>query len=343
MLIANPVFVENTEYAYAVARVRALETKLIDQAGFSALLAAAPDKFAGALAEAARIKVAGTGGPELLLSGLEESFTQTFLAVKSLLLEVSLKRLVSLKYDYEIVKFIVKEERGGAGSREAARVPTELSKRSNYSYPLLKTLLEGGKATETGQTMMRAYLALKKLKELTGRVVDDACDSAYFAEAFSILEGCGNDFLDGYFKRQVDAVNILTMLRLKARKEKRAAFRERFLPFGSIDVPHLEAGLELSMEGLAAKLAFNPFSAVIRGAAKGGDEWAQAVALERAFEEELLKYLKESMFVTFGVEPVLAYLWVRENEVKNLRTILLSKASGLSPDEIRRHLRGFHG
>jgi V/A-type H+/Na+-transporting ATPase subunit C len=191
--------------------------------------------------------------------------------------------------------------------------------------------------------MMNAYLAIKKMKVATGRELDDACDRACCAEVFSILNDYKNDFLDGYFKRQVDAVNILTMLRLKARKEKRAAFRERFLPFGSFGASHLEAGFELGLDVFAAKLAFNPLCAVIKGAAKGGDEREQAIALERAFDEELLKYLKESMFVTFGVEPVLAYLWVRENEVRNLRTILLAKASGLPPEEIRRHLRGFHG
>jgi V/A-type H+-transporting ATPase subunit C len=341
MLTANPVFVENTEYAYAVARVRALETKLIDQAGFSSLLAAALDKLPGALAETARIKIPGPMEPELLLNALEESYTQTFHSVKALLLEDPLKRLVSLRYDYEIMKFIVKEERGNADRKEP--IPVELSKRSNYSYPLLKALLEGGKTMETGQAMMSAYLTLKKMREATGRVVDDACDRAYFTEAFSILDGCGNAFLDGYFKRQVDAVNILTVLRLKSRKEKRTAVRERSLPFGSIDVSHLEAGFESSLDAFAAKLAFTPYSGIMKGAVRGADEVEQAVHLERALEEERLKYLRESMFVTFGVEPVLAYLWVRENEVKNLRTILLSKASGLTPDEISKHLRGFHG
>jgi vacuolar-type H+-ATPase subunit C/Vma6 len=123
MLTANPVFVEKTEYAYAVARVRALETKLVDQAAFSTLLAAAPDKLSGALAEAARFKTAGAADPELLLNGLEESFTQTFNTVKALLLEDPLKRLVSLKYDYEIVKIIAKEEMGGASIGRPRKPP----------------------------------------------------------------------------------------------------------------------------------------------------------------------------------------------------------------------------
>jgi V/A-type H+-transporting ATPase subunit C len=196
---------------------------------------------------------------------------------------------------------------------------------------------------ETGQTMMNAYRALKKMREVTGRVIDDTCDRAYFGEAFAILEAHGNDFLKKYFIRQVDAINILTTLRLKIRKEKRAAVRERFLPFGSIDVTHLEAGFELSLDAFAAKLVFTPFSAVMRGVMKGVDEGEQAIHLERALDEERLKFLKESMFVTFGVEPVLAYLWVRENEVKNLTTILLSKTAGLDQEGIKKHLRGVNG
>ena len=338
MLIANPVFIENTDYAYAVARVRALETKLINPASLGSLLATPRDKLAGALADTARIKAAGSGDLEAILSGLEESYTQTLYTVKSLLLEDAMKRLVSLRYDYEIMKFIVKEERG-----HAALLPGELSRRSNYSYPLLKTLLEGGKAFDTGETMSSAYLSLKRMREATGKTIDDACDRAYYTETFAILEGYGNDFLKGYFVRQVDAQNILTTLRLKIKKEKRAAVREMYLPFGSIDVTYLEAGFEMNLDGFATKLVFSPFSAVMKGAVKGPDEQAQVIALERALEEELLKYLKESMFITFGVEPVLTYLWVRENEVKNLRTILLSKAAGLAPEDIKKHLRGFNG
>jgi V/A-type H+-transporting ATPase subunit C len=351
MPTASPLFTQNTAYAYAVARVRALETRLIDSAGFGSLLSAAPDRLAGALAETARLKTAGAADVETLLGAAEESFTQTLLEVKSLLLEDTLKRLVSLKYDYEIVKFVVKEEREGGGGQEVPRgetsprapVPGELSKRSNYSYPVLKALLEGGKALETGQAMMGAYLSLKRMKEVTGRVVDDACDRAYYSEAFAILQGFGNDFLTGYFTRQVDALNILAALRLKARKEKRASLRERSFPFGSVDLSHLESGFDLSLDAFASKLAFTPFSSVMKSAVRGADEGGQAVALERALDEELLRYLRESTFVTFGVEPVLAYLWVRENEVKNLRTIILSKASGLPPEEIRNHLRGVHG
>ena len=69
----------------------------------------------------------------------------------------------------------------------------------------------------------------------------------------------------------------------------------------------------------------------------------QAAEVEKLLEEELIKNLRESLFVTFGVEPLLTYLWIRDAEVKNLRTVLLSKSAGVSPEEIKKHIRGFYG
>ena len=60
-------------------------------------------------------------------------------------------------------------------------------------------------------------------------------------------------------------------------------------------------------------------------------------------DESQSAYLRESIFVTFGIEPILAYLWARERELNNIRTILIAKLSGVAGDEIKKYLRGVYG
>jgi len=41
----------------------------------------------------------------------------------------------------------------------------------------------------------------------------------------------------------------------------------------------------------------------------------------------------------FGIEPLVAYLFARENEAKNLKMILAGKKNGFGLDDIRPYLR----
>ena len=137
MLTYNPEFVENDEYAYAVGKIRAMETKLIGESGYNSLISSPPDRFQALFSEITGLRSGESTDFHGILGKLEDSFTGQFYMIKSLIIEDEIKRLISLEYDYELLKFIIKAERNFD-----IDVPTEVSRRSNYSYPLLKTLLE---------------------------------------------------------------------------------------------------------------------------------------------------------------------------------------------------------
>lgn len=338
MLTYNPEFVENSEYAYAVARIRALETRLIDNAAFNSLLSTPWDRFSSLFTELTGISGSDALDPFSLLKSLEEAFTDTFQMVKALILEEEIKRLISLKYDYELMKLIIRRERG-----EVITVPDTFLNRASFLYPELKTMLGEGRALDTGPVMYSTYLSMIETKDVTGKGIDHACDHSYYTEVFQMIDIVKNDFIRNYFLRQVDAFNIVTALRLKLRGGKRQELRERFLPFGTINLLYLEDSLDLNLESFSQKIIFSPLSSVLVKVNKQLVEEDQVVQAERLFDEDLIEYLRESIFVTFGIEPVLAYLWMKEVELRNLRTILIARNAGVSVAEIKEHLRGLYG
>jgi V/A-type H+-transporting ATPase subunit C len=338
MLTHSIDFVENSEYAFAVAKIRALETGYIDEVALNTLLTAEGERFTANFFEVTGVRMTESDNVSLILDNLERSFSDSFLMVKALLIEEYMRRLISLRYDYELLKLIVKEVKG-----KVVRIHLSLLERSNYSHEMLKTSLGEGKALDTGETMYRTYRKLLDLREAGGREIDTGCDRAYYSEVFQILDVNDNQFIRNYFVREIDALNIVTTLRLKIQGKKRSMVKERYIPFGTIALSYLEEGFDLNLDGFATRIQFSPLANLLREVNKGLDEEAQVAQVEKYIEDDQTRYLRESMFVTFGIEPLLSYLWTKERELKNLRTIFITKMSGVGTDEIKKYVRGIYG
>lgn len=337
MLLSNPEFVENSEYGFAVARIRALENRLITGASFNQLINSSEERFIPFLEELAGIGIKEEDTVDDILEKLEWNLTETFFLVKGLLIEDEYKRLISLKYDYELLKLIIKEQGGG---RVKSHKYTSL--RSNYTYPVMKSLIEAGNFLDLGKYISAAYQESTETKSITGKEIDIICDRAYFNEVFDCLNSKPNPFIEGFYRRKIDTINLTSMLRLKNRGEKRPQINEVFIPNGSIDIDHFEESFDLTFDAISTRLNFAWFSNILQTIPKGGEEDDNIALLERVLDEGLMNYLKESIYVTFGVEPVISYLFKMELQTNNLRLIVLSRYSGLSADEIKRNVRGMN-
>ena len=338
MLLSTPEFTEKSEYGFAVARVRALETKLIDSTGMGQLISAPEDRFYALLSELSGIDIKEEDTVSEVLDKIEWRLTQTYYLVKDLIIEDEYKRLISIGYDYELLKLILKEKRGNfTGSYK------HTSLRSNYTYPVMKSLIEAGSFLDLGPGISEAFRSVEGARELTGGQIDIICDRIYYIEIFEILNDHPNEFIEGYYRRKIDIANFITALRLKLQGKKRSAINQSFIEGGSIGIEHFEDGFDLNIDAFIQSMAFSWFSSVTGAIPKGqGDDESAIALIERALDEHLLRYVKESMYVTFGIEPVISYLWKVESETKNLRLIVLSRYSGVPAAEIKTNVRGLN-
>jgi vacuolar-type H+-ATPase subunit C/Vma6 len=58
-------------------------------------------------------------------------------------------------------------------------------------------------------------------------------------------------------------------------------------------------------------------------------------ALDKLADDFLIQYLQPAKHFCFGVEPLVAYLAAKENEVMRLRVVLHGKEKSLSADSLR--------
>lgn len=70
-----------------------------------------------------------------------------------------------------------------------------------------------------------------------------------------------------------------------------------------------------------------------------GDFDSLIVSLERTLDDYCREVLVKARYSSNAPENVLAYLWGKETEVKNIRTILVSKGMSSGKDDVRRLMR----
>lgn len=145
--------------------------------------------------------------------------------------------------------------------------------------------------------------------------IDLRLDKACYKDMLSDAEESGNQFLQEYVKKLIDSLNIDAFARLKEVGKPRAFFKRVFLDGGNLD--------ENAVEQRAA--------AIMNEVTLSG--------VEKYLDAQRMEFVKDALYVPFGIEPVVGYLEAKEAEVMNLRMILTGKISGMDDTLIRERLR----
>lgn len=133
-------------------------------------------------------------------------------------------------------------------------------------------------------------------------------------------------FLSGLFRMQIDLTNIRTLLRLKFTESQQ---RDVFLKGGFVEPERFIQGMELGYEGLGTLFFPTPYYEVVEAGVSYLRSNKSFLGLERRCEEHLLGFLESTRHITAGPQPVIAYLLMKENEIRNVRLVLTAKKNFL--------------
>ncbi len=145
--------------------------------------------------------------------------------------------------------------------------------------------------------------------------IDIRLDRACYKDMYQAAEESGNDFLKSYVMLLIDSLNVNAFVRLKEVGKPAAFFKRVFLEGGDLD----ESGVEREASNVLTKVG-----------PKG---------VEKYLEDQRMDYVKDALYVPFGIEPIVGYLRAKEAEVKDLRMILTGKVSGMDGEAIKERLR----
>ncbi|MDD2215449.1 MAG: V-type ATP synthase subunit C [Eubacteriales bacterium] len=171
------------------------------------------------------------------------------------------------------------------------------------------------------------------------QTIDFILDRACYEEMVLGAEASGNVFIQGYIRLLVDTVNLKTFTRLRQMGKNWDFFSQVFLRGGNIQEKVFISGYDEPYEQLAEKLI--PFG-LSTALGEGGAmlrETGRFTALERLCDDALMNYAREAKYISFGIEPLAAYLIAKEGEMKNARIVMTGLLQGLSPEMLAERVR----
>ncbi|MBR5437678.1 MAG: V-type ATPase subunit [Clostridia bacterium] len=316
---------KNLDYAYCVARLRANETYMLDRSFMMRLCECeSADKAVAALTEAGWIKEA---------AGIKEITGLKNKELWQLLNEcVPDKReldVFCVLNDFFNIKTAVKCCFSGVDPSAYYLYPTslrldELSEKASlrdFSSLSFKGADKAEKAykmaclTENGQS---AEIIIDKA------AIDCLCE--YAVENKSALAGDVCAFL-------CDTANIKTALRINALGKNRDFAREAVGNCSRLDRNTL---IDLALgekEALYDYLLSSPY-------AEGVSLYTESTALyEKWCDDRVIELVAKAKYTAFGFDPVCAFYYGKQNEIKSVNIILTALQSGLPADEIKERVR----
>ena len=317
----------NSDYIFAVARIRAREKWLLSDADVRQMIAM---KSEGEVLTFLADK--GWGTPDTAQdadSMLEAEEKKNHRILRELKVPKAVHDVLSLPQYYHNLKAGIKEI-CTSEKNEKAFYPDERFGREQ----VLKILEEKNwKALPEHMrgAAERAYETMLKTRD------GQKCDIIVDRACLEAMEQAGKKSKHRVLRDYEESTVAVTDIKIAARAQKTgknlAFLKEALAPCEQLDVRRLAIAASENQESLLAYLEEHGF----REAAEALKE--SPSAFERWCDNRLIETIRPQKTNPASMGPVIAYYLARQNEIKTVRIILTAKANGFSEEATRERVR----
>ena len=243
--------------------------------------------------------------------------------------------IFKLRYDYHNAKVILKAEAMGQDPKRL------LSDSGRIPGAKLLEIYNEDKGILLPEKLAAAMEEAKGVLARTAnpQLADFVLDKAYFAELQALAEAMENPFVKGYARLLIDSGNLRSLVRTLRMGKNQDFLTEVLVPGGNVGVERLAAAGD--KDSLAALYVHTPLekAGVLGAECLGG---GSMTAFELACDNAVNAYLRGAKLISYGSEPVIAYMAAVEGEITAIRMILTGRLAGIAPQVIRERLRDMY-
>jgi len=170
-------------------------------------------------------------------------------------------------------------------------------------------------------------------------MVEKRLDAALFELMKSIAERIEIEGVKKWVRAKIDAENIRNVLRLVRFGLEIGKIPSFLHEGGFISKEKLLLLVNEPLEGWGRLVGFADAAMALSGITDFSDTEKSLTELEKALDDYVTGVLGPYRYDAFAPENILAFLWAKDIEAKNLRIILVGKANDVDKDVIRGLLR----
>jgi len=329
-----PVGGDDWRYMFQTARVRVLEMQMLTRATLLDMANAENFAHAADLLSATEYALppATKSADEIETLMLARRYTLRVL-FEDLMLNKPLVHLFKTRDDFANLRLALRR------ALTDKPLGTDYSNDGNVPAELFEKIFseQGDESAQLPDYMHqaadKAALAYYQQKDI--RRIDYAIDQSQAQYNLKRAHQLKSIFLLGLFSILVDLTNIRTMFRLKFTQPLTGAgfteseLRNCFLNGGFIALERLLHALDLGYESIPQLFFITPYYRVVEAGAAYLTSDNSFLKVEQQCDEFLTGFLKSTLQITSGPQPIIAYLLMKESEIRNVRLILTAKKNFL--------------
>ena len=331
---------DKMKFTQVVPRLRVLETRLLDKAKIDRMIDSnSAEEALKVLQETEYANVmSNVKRAEDYEEILSEELKRVYNEVYNMTPVKALVDIMSIKYDYHNIKVILKG----------------MFLEKDFSYMLMHVgMLDASKMKidiETNNLSSFSHIMRKGIEEAIDdfnskkdpQRIDIILDKYMFENMRQIAKELKDDFTEKYVSALIDLTNVKTLLRVKKQNKDRDFFLSLVIDGGSIDKDVLVSLLNDSVENIAGKLAYTNYEEVLKLGVEDYSVTGSAGLLEKLVDNYIMDLMKSAKMIPFGGEPLLAYIYAKETEIKVIRIIMVGKLNNIAGEVIRERLRDIY-
>ncbi|KPU44206.1 V-type sodium ATPase subunit C [Oxobacter pfennigii] len=327
---------DNTIFAQSVARLRFLETKMLDKSKLEALV------DAKSFEDCIRMLQDSVYSEYITLSSYEEGLKRSIEDLYKEMYKTSPVKevidILAIRYDGHNIKCLTKSKISGTDTSsiviDAGTIPVDalkyMIKEENYK-DMPDTL------RQSIQKALEDYAANQDPQE-----IDITIDKGMYQYMLQVAKDKRQDYLLDLVKLFIDLINIKAFIRVKVQDKERELFQKIFIPGGQVDKDVFVNNLNASLDNFANKIAHTKHFTWVKAGIEDYFKDGNLGSIEKYGDNYLIDYLWKAKLIMFGPEPLAAFIIARENEIRALRIILTGKKNEVRPDVIRERLRDIY-
>lgn len=311
------------DYAYAVASIRQSQNTLLKSDVFSRLLDAKDfDEALKILNEIGYIK-----DLDSLSQKLSNKENETFEYLKSIAPHPHLLNFLVVKNDYHNIKAYLKSLVIKEDAKKYFLYPTTFN-------PLL--LMDEGKRNLdlpkfATHALNEVYPILTKT--LDGQIVDSYLDKLSIETYLELAKETDSEFCIDLSNTFAALINIKIAIRAQRTNKSREFLEIAIAKCDKIDdkkLIHYSLKGKDSLLNYIKSVGFNDALINLEKSNQNFEKWCDDLIIKKA---------KETNLISFGIEPLVGYFYMVQNEIKNLRIILSSINSKEDKLKIKERMR----